>query len=163
MCHPDFYLPLAIACEEVGFDTSRCPTASATRGVGQQVSVQPRGTREFLEGVPFLEPFTLVPAMGAVTTQAPLLDLGVQARDPPARDRGEAARVGRGAHEEPLHVRCRISPWPDDFAACQIPWEKRGQRMDEMIEIVRGLLTGEYFGYQGEIFQMDPIRILPGA
>ena len=54
-----------------------------------------------------------------------------------------------------------ISPWPDDFAACQIPWEKRGQRMDEMMDIVRGLLTGEFFSYDGEIFQIDSMQITP--
>ncbi len=54
-----------------------------------------------------------------------------------------------------------ISPWPDDFAACQIPWEKRGKRMDEMIDIVKGLMTGEYFSYHGEIFQLDSIRLCP--
>lgn len=36
-----------------------------------------------------------------------------------------------------------LSPWPEDFEACQIPWEKRGQRMDEMIEIIRGLMKGD--------------------
>ena len=33
--------------------------------------------------------------------------------------------------------------------------------MDEMMEIVNGLMTGEYFGYDGEIFQMDPIKLCP--
>jgi alkanesulfonate monooxygenase SsuD/methylene tetrahydromethanopterin reductase-like flavin-dependent oxidoreductase (luciferase family) len=54
-----------------------------------------------------------------------------------------------------------ISPWPEDFLACQIPWEKRGKRMDEMMEIVNGLMSGEYFGYEGEIFQLDPIKLTP--
>jgi alkanesulfonate monooxygenase SsuD/methylene tetrahydromethanopterin reductase-like flavin-dependent oxidoreductase (luciferase family) len=54
-----------------------------------------------------------------------------------------------------------ISPWPDDFAACQIPWEKRGKRMDEMMDIVQGLMSGEYFSYEGEIFQVDSIKICP--
>jgi len=54
-----------------------------------------------------------------------------------------------------------LSPWPEDFEACQIPWEKRGQRMDEMIEIIRGLMSGEYFGYKGQIFDMEPIKLCP--
>jgi alkanesulfonate monooxygenase SsuD/methylene tetrahydromethanopterin reductase-like flavin-dependent oxidoreductase (luciferase family) len=33
--------------------------------------------------------------------------------------------------------------------------------MDEMMEIVNGLMSGEYFGYDGEIFQMDPIKLCP--
>ena len=31
----------------------------------------------------------------------------------------------------------------------------------EMMEIVNGLMTGEYFGYDGEIFQMDQIKLSP--
>jgi hypothetical protein len=54
-----------------------------------------------------------------------------------------------------------ISPWQEDFDACQIPWQQRGKRMDEMIEIVRGLMSGEYFGYEGDIFQLDPVKICP--
>jgi hypothetical protein len=33
--------------------------------------------------------------------------------------------------------------------------------MDEMIDIVKGLMTGEYFSYEGEIFQLDSIKICP--
>ena len=31
------------------------------------------------------------------------------------------------------------SPWPDDYEIVQLPWEGRGRRFDECIEIVRGL------------------------
>ena len=33
--------------------------------------------------------------------------------------------------------------------------------MDEMIDIVRGLLTGDYFEYHGEIFDVPAIKICP--
>ena len=32
-----------------------------------------------------------------------------------------------------------ISPWEEDFAVCEVPWEKRGKRFDEQIDILRGL------------------------
>jgi alkanesulfonate monooxygenase SsuD/methylene tetrahydromethanopterin reductase-like flavin-dependent oxidoreductase (luciferase family) len=54
-----------------------------------------------------------------------------------------------------------ISPWPEDFLAAQIPWEKRGKRMDEMMQIVRGLMDGSYFSYEGEIFQIDAMKLCP--
>ena len=44
------------------------------------------------------------------------------------------------------------SPWPEDYDICDVPWERRGKRMDEMIDIIRGLTTGEYFEYHGEIY-----------
>ena len=43
-----------------------------------------------------------------------------------------------------------------------MPWERRGQRMDEALAIIRGLSSGGYFGYHGEIFGFPPIKIAPG-
>src|SRR6516225_3430375 len=68
MTDPSYYLPLARAAEEAGYDSmvipdSICyPESSDTR-----YPFNPDGTREFLEDKPFLEPFSLIPALGALT------------------------------------------------------------------------------------------------
>ena len=54
-----------------------------------------------------------------------------------------------------------LSPWPDDFRAVQVPWEGRGKRMDEAIEILRGLETGEYFEFHGDHYDIQPIKLCP--
>jgi len=54
-----------------------------------------------------------------------------------------------------------LSPWPEDYAAVDVPWPNRGKRLDEMIDIIRGLSTGEFFSYDGEIFQVPSIKICP--
>ncbi len=54
-----------------------------------------------------------------------------------------------------------ISPWEEDFDIAQIPWAKRGKRMDEMVEIVRGLMSSDYFGYKGEIFNVPEVKLCP--
>jgi alkanesulfonate monooxygenase SsuD/methylene tetrahydromethanopterin reductase-like flavin-dependent oxidoreductase (luciferase family) len=54
-----------------------------------------------------------------------------------------------------------ISPWEEDFNICGVPWEKRGKRFDEQIDILRGLETGEFFGYQGEILSMPANKMCP--
>jgi len=54
-----------------------------------------------------------------------------------------------------------LSPWPEDFAALGVPWERRGKRMDECMDILRGLTTGEFFGYDGEFFQIEPLKQCP--
>ena len=46
---------------------------------------------------------------------------------------------------------------------CGVPWEKRGKRFDEQIDILRGLETGEYFGYQGEMHNMPARQDVPGT
>jgi alkanesulfonate monooxygenase SsuD/methylene tetrahydromethanopterin reductase-like flavin-dependent oxidoreductase (luciferase family) len=54
-----------------------------------------------------------------------------------------------------------VSPWPEDYEVCDVPWERRGRRMDEMMEIIRGLTAGDYFSYEGEIFDVPSIKICP--
>ena len=39
--------------------------------------------------------------------------------------------------------------------------EKRGKRLDEQIAIIRGLESGDYFGYQGELHDMPPCKMNP--
>jgi alkanesulfonate monooxygenase SsuD/methylene tetrahydromethanopterin reductase-like flavin-dependent oxidoreductase (luciferase family) len=42
-----------------------------------------------------------------------------------------------------------------------VPWEGRGKRMDEMIEILRGLTRGGFFEFHGEHFDLEPVKICP--
>jgi alkanesulfonate monooxygenase SsuD/methylene tetrahydromethanopterin reductase-like flavin-dependent oxidoreductase (luciferase family) len=54
-----------------------------------------------------------------------------------------------------------LSPWLEDYEAVEVPWERRGQRLDEMIDIIRGLCAGDYFHYEGEIFRVPSIKLCP--
>jgi alkanesulfonate monooxygenase SsuD/methylene tetrahydromethanopterin reductase-like flavin-dependent oxidoreductase (luciferase family) len=54
-----------------------------------------------------------------------------------------------------------ISPWPEDFEIMGVPFERRGKRMDECMEIVRGLTAGGYFEFHGEFYDIPPIKISP--
>ncbi len=60
-----------------------------------------------------------------------------------------------------LRLGVGVSPWPDDFQIMDVPWERRGRRTDEAIDIVRGLTGGGYFEYHGEIFDVPSIKINP--
>lgn len=162
MCPPDQYLPLAQAAEAAGFDTFTFPDSICYPQEGSDVyPYNDDGTRDFLDGVPFLEPFVAIPYLAARTEHirftTSVIKLAVRQPVVVAKQLSTLGvmigdRMGLGVG---------ISPWPEDFLACQIPWEKRGKRMDEMMEIVNGLMSGEYFGYDGEIFQLDPIKLCP--
>jgi probable F420-dependent oxidoreductase len=162
MCDPDFYLPLAIAAEEAGFATFTLPDSICyPEESDSKYPYNGTGDREFLDGVPFLEPFSVIPAMAAVTTRlrftTSVMKLAIRQPVVVAKSVSSVAVLSKNR----FGFGVGISPWPDDFAACQIPWEKRGRRMDEMIDIVKGLMSGEYFSYDGEIFQLDSIKICP--
>ena len=49
----------------------------------------------------------------------------------------------------------------EEFDIYGVDFETRGRRMDEMIEVLKGLWTGEYFEYHGEFFDFDPIVVSP--
>ena len=53
------------------------------------------------------------------------------------------------------------SPWPDDYEIVRLPWEGRGRRFDECIEIVRGLAAGGYFEFHGEFYDFPAIKLEP--
>jgi len=68
MIEPSFYLPLARAVEDAGYDTMVVPDSICYPAESESVyPFNEDGSREFLEDKPFIEPFTLIPAMGAVT------------------------------------------------------------------------------------------------
>jgi alkanesulfonate monooxygenase SsuD/methylene tetrahydromethanopterin reductase-like flavin-dependent oxidoreductase (luciferase family) len=41
------------------------------------------------------------------------------------------------------------------------PWEHRGGRMNEMIEIIRGLSRGGFFEFRGKHYDLEPIKLCP--
>ena len=65
---PDHYLPLARAAEELGFDSFTFPDSICyPKESNAKYPYNDDGSRDFLDGVPFLEPFSAVPWMAAVT------------------------------------------------------------------------------------------------
>lgn len=162
MCPADQYLPLAIAAEEAGFDTFTFPDSICYPREGSDVyPYNDDGTRDFLEDVPFLEPFVAIPYLAARTEKLRFTTSVVKlAIRQPLIVAKQLATLGVMLGDR-FGFGVGISPWPEDFEVCQIPWEKRGKRMDEMMEIINGLMTGSYFGYEGEIFQIDPVKLCP--
>ena len=162
MCDPSFYLPLAAAAEDSGFDSFTLPDSICyPEESDSKYPYNGTGDREFLDGVPFLEPFVVVPAMAAITSKirftTSVVKLAIRQPAVVAKQLSSLAFLSNNR----FAFGVGISPWPDDFAACQIPWEKRGKRMDEMMDIIRGLMTGDYFSYSGEIFQIESMKMTP--
>ena len=53
------------------------------------------------------------------------------------------------------------SPWPEDYD--RAPNASRGKRMDECIDIIRGLWTGDFFEFHGDFYDIPAVKITPGA
>jgi probable F420-dependent oxidoreductase len=162
MCDPTHYLPLAVACEQAGWSSFVVPDSICYPEVSDsKYPYTPDGQREFLDGKPFIEPFTLIPALGAVTERLRFTTFVVKL---PIR---LPVIVAKQAMSVAVMTNNRfgfgvgLSPWPEDFAVTGQDWKSRGKRMDEMIEIIRGLSTGEYFEYHGAYYDVQSIRMSP--
>jgi probable F420-dependent oxidoreductase len=162
MCDPSHYLPLAIAAEQAGYTSFCVPDSIAyPRDSDSKYPYTPDGNRGFLEDKPFLEPFSLIPAMGAVTERLRFTTFVVKL---PIR---EPVLVAKSAASVAVLTGNRfgfgvgLSPWPEDYRLTGQAWEGRGARMDEMIAIIRGLLAGGFFEFHGKHYDLEPLKICP--
>lgn len=162
MTDPSFYGPLARAAEDAGYDSMAVPDSICyPRHSDSRYPFNPDGTREFLEDKPFLDPFALIGALGAVTTRLRFLTfvLKLPVRSPVlVAKQATSAAVLTGNR---LLLGVGTSPWREDYEVTGVPWERRGQRMDEEIAIIRGLSAGGYFEHHGEIFDLAPVKMAP--
>ena len=162
MCDPSFHLPLARAAEEAGYASYMVPDSICyPRESDSRYPYTAEGDRRFLEDKPFLEPFSLIPALAAVTTRLRFATfvLKLPIRHPVMVAKQAASVAVLSGNRFALGV--GLSPWPEDFTVTGTEWKGRGRRMDEMIAIVRGLCAGGYFEHHGEFYDLPAIKICP--
>ena len=162
MTDPSFYAPLARAAEDAGYHSMVIPDSICyPRDASSTYPYNPDGTREFLEDKPFLEPFSLIPALGAVTSRIRFTPCVVKVpiRNPVllAKQATSTAVLTGGR----LVLGVGTSPWREDYDIIGADWAGRGQRLDDSIVILRGLAAGGYFEYQGKTFTLPPVKIAP--
>jgi probable F420-dependent oxidoreductase len=162
MCDPRHYLPLARAVEEAGWTSFIVPDSLCYPEVSDsKYPYTLDGDRRFLEDKPFLEPFSLIPAMGAVTERLRFTTFVVKL---PIR---QPVLVAKSAASVAVLTGNRFgfgvgtSPWIEDFQVCGQDWHTRGKRMDEMIEVIRGLTRGGFFEFHGRHYSFDRIKMCP--
>jgi alkanesulfonate monooxygenase SsuD/methylene tetrahydromethanopterin reductase-like flavin-dependent oxidoreductase (luciferase family) len=156
------YIPLAKAAEAAGYagmtvpDSLIYPQSSSTK-----YSYTDDGGREFLENKPFLESFIHVTAMLGATEK---LEVTTNVVKLPVRPPLYVAKIVasiEALYDNRFNFGVGLSVWPEDYQVMGVPWEGRGKRFDECIDIVRGLTNGGYFEYHGEFFDLPPVKINP--
>ena len=162
MCEPDHYLPMARAAEAAGFDGLAIPDSICyPQEASSKYPYNQDGSREFLESVPFIESLIAVSAMAAVTERIRLATFVYKLAVRQAPVVAKQVQGIQALSGNRFDFGIGISPWEEDFAVCGVPWDKRGKRFDEQIDIFRGLETGEFFGFQGEMLQMPANKMNP--
>jgi probable F420-dependent oxidoreductase len=159
---PKYYIPLAQAAEAAGFnamtvaDSIAYPYESASK-----YPYTPDGNREFLDGKQIIEAFVLAAALSAATTTLRfdmyVLKLPIR---PPALTAKQAGSLA-ALFDNRLALGVGTSPWVEDYELMDVSFARRGKRMDECIEIVKGLTTGEYFEFHGEFYDISKTKMTP--
>ncbi len=162
MCNPAFYAPLAKEAEATGFHSFTLPDSICyPKDADSKYPYNDDGSREFLDGVPFIEPFSLIPWMAAVTTT---LEFSTSVLKLPIRNPVILAKQVTSVQVltgNRFVLGIGLSPWKEDFLATGTDYASRAKRMEDIIAILRGLSTGDYFGYESEHYNFPPIKLCP--
>jgi len=162
MCDVSHYVPLARAADEAGYHGFTIPDSICYPEVSDsKYPYTPDGNREFLDGKPFIEPLILAASLAAVTERLRFATFVVKlaVRNPVLVAKEIMSLAVMSDNRFSFGV--GLSPWPEDFAVTGVPWEGRGRRMDEMIDILRGLSTGDYYEFHGDHFDFQSIKMTP--
>jgi probable F420-dependent oxidoreductase len=157
-----FLGPLAQEAEKSGYDSFVVPDSVLFPAESDtRYPYTADGDRAFLEDKPIIEPFALIPYLAAQTSRIRFTTFVLKLAIRPAVLVAKQAASVAVLTDNRLRLGVGISPWPEDFAAMDVPWERRGVRMDEDIDIVRGLCAGGWFDYEGEVVQLERCKISP--
>jgi probable F420-dependent oxidoreductase len=117
--------------------------------------------RQALDGVPVLDPFVAMASMAAVTRTLRFYPavMKVPVRQPLVLAKALSSlavisnnRVALGAG---------LSPWKEDFTYNGVAFEERGKRMDDCIAIIRGAMSGEYFEFHSDYYDIGRMKLAP--
>lgn len=162
MCDPAFYLPLAQAAEAAGFDTFTLPDSICfPENCNSEYPYNADGSNGFLDGVPFIDPLIVTAWMAAGTTR---LRFSTSVMKLPIRHPVLLAKQVTSLNVligNRFDFGVGLSPWEEDFLATGTDFHSRGKRMDEIIAIIRGLSSGDYFGWDSDYYHIPRIKLCP--
>lgn len=162
MCDPSHYAPMAQKAEAAGYDSIAVPDSICyPKASDTKYPYTEDGGREFLENQPFMEALIAVTHMAAVTENIRFCTYVYKLAVRQVALVAKQVQSIQAFSGDRLELGIGLSPWPEDFAIAGVPWEKRGKRLDEQIAILRGLETGEYFGFEGACHSMPENKMSP--
>jgi probable F420-dependent oxidoreductase len=158
----DQLVELARTAEECGFASVALPDSIFySERVAAAYPYTPDGRRFWDGDTPWVDPLIAAAAMGAVTDRirfyTQVLKLGPRNPVLLARQVGSVAnltgnRFGLGVG---------LGWTPEEFEWCGAPFEGRGARADEAVEVLRLILGGGMVEYHGKHFGFDKLVMSP--
>ena len=117
--------------------------------------------RQYISGTPFIEPFIAMSWMAAVTKTLRFYPavMKVPVRQPLVLAKALTSLAVISGNRVSLGA--GLSPWREDFSYNGLDYEKRGRLMDECIEIIRAAVSGRYFEFHSQNYDIGPIKLNP--
>jgi probable F420-dependent oxidoreductase len=158
----DQLLDIAKTAEDVGFDAIALPDSLFyMEKAAADYPYTPDGSRMWNENTPWVDPLIAAAAMGAVTSTlrfyTNVMKLG--SRNPLllARQVGSVANLTNNRFGFGVGI-----GWaPEEFEWCGVPYQRRGARVDEMIEVIKLVLGGGMVEFHGEFYDFDRLQMSP--
>lgn len=159
------YLPrLAVAAEAAGYDGFAIPDSIGYPEHSDAVyPYTADGDRSFLEGKEFIEPFVLAGYLGALTTRIRFNTFVVKfpVRSPVLAAKEAFSVATLTGNRLGLGIGIGSSPYPDDYLMAGVDPAHKGARLDEAIDIFRGLESGAFFSHHGRFYDVPSMKVCP--
>jgi probable F420-dependent oxidoreductase len=159
----DQIVALARTAEECGFHQVALPDSifySVQKS--RKYPYTPDGSWIWPEDTPWVDPLIAAGAMGAVTSRirfcTHVLKLGSRQPLPMARQVGSVANLTGNRFTFGIGL-----GWsPEESEWCGVPFEHRGRRADEFLDVLQLALSGEMVSHHGEFYDFGEVRMCPG-
>ncbi|WP_328361375.1 TIGR03619 family F420-dependent LLM class oxidoreductase [Mycobacterium sp. NBC_00419] len=159
------YLPrLAVAAEAAGYDGFAIPDSIGYPERSDAVyPYTADGDRSFLEGKEFIEPFVLAGYLGALTERIRFNTFVVKfpVRSPVLAAKEAFSVAALTGNRLGLGIGIGSSPYPDDYLMAGVDPAHKGARLDEAIEVFRGLESGAFFSHHGRFYDVPSMKVCP--
>ena len=157
------YAAVARAAEQAGWDAISVPDSIFYPKISdsEYPYMDTAAVRQVLETAPVIDPLVAIAGMAAVTERIRFYPgvMKVPVRQPLvlAKALGSVAVMSNNR----LSLGAGLSPWKEDFSYNGVEFDKRGVLMDECLEIIRAALSGEYFEYHSDNFDIGEVKLSP--
>jgi probable F420-dependent oxidoreductase len=152
----DALIPFVKLAEEAGFDSLWVADhVVVAREQRSKYPYSPDGKLPFPPMMDFLEPVAALTFVAAVTER---IKLGTSVLVLPMRQPVQHAKwLATIDHLSNGRLILGVGSgwWKEEFETLGVPFERRGKRLDESIELLRKMWTGEFVDHHGEFFTVD--------
>jgi alkanesulfonate monooxygenase SsuD/methylene tetrahydromethanopterin reductase-like flavin-dependent oxidoreductase (luciferase family) len=157
------YPDIARAAEDCGWTSLAIPDSLFYPEVtaSEYPYLSTEAVREALDGVPVLDPVVAMAMLVGVTQTLRFYPavLKVPVRQPLVLAKALSSLAVISGNR--IALGAGLSPWQEDFTYNGVAFEERGARMDDCIAIIRGALSGDYFEFHSQYYDIGRIKLSP--